>query len=137
MGEERGKLDLLKKSGYSERAIAYFIDKVNVGEIENPSASLAYTGPCGDTMQFQLKIDSGRISDAKFQAIGCAGSYAAGSALTEMVKEKTLEQAEKISEEEVLNHLGGIPLTKVHCVCLAKRTLEKAIQQYKKEKSRI
>ena len=132
MAEETGQLNLLSKSGYSNRAIHYFMNKVNVGEVEKPSVSFAYTGPCGDTMQIQLKINSGRITDAKFQAIGCAGAYTSGSALTEMIKGKTLEQAEKIGEEEIINHLGGIPAPKIHCVCLARRTLERAIEQYRK-----
>ena len=136
MDEETGQLNLLKKSGYSDKAIKYFMNKVNVGEMEKPSVSLAYTGPCGDTMQIQLKINSGRITEAKFQAIGCAGAYTSGSALTEMIKGKTLGQAEKISEEEIINHLGGIPVPKIHCVCLTKRTLEQAIERYKKARSK-
>ena len=137
MGNEKGQVDLLKKSGYSEKAIAYFINKVNVDEIENPSASFTYTGPCGDTMQVQLSIASNRITDAKFQAIGCAGSYNAGSALMEMIRGETLEEAEEISEQEILNHLGGIPPQKIHCVCLAKRTLQQAINQYTKGKAKV
>ena len=81
-------IDLLKKSGYSDKAIEYYINKVNVGEIEDHSAHFTYTGPCGDTMGVFLKINSGVIKDAKFQATGCAGAFASGSALTEMVKEK-------------------------------------------------
>jgi len=131
IGEET-QISLLKRSGYSDKAIDYFINKVNVGGIEKPSASFAYTGPCGDSMEFQIRIDDGRIMEAKFQAIGCAGSYTAGSALTEMIKGKTLDEAEGITAEEVVRHLGGIPISKVHCTCLAKRTLEKAIEQYRK-----
>ena len=131
MEDEQVPIELLKKSGYSEKAIAYFINKVNAGEIENPSASLAYTRPCGDTMQIQLKVNSGRITGTKFQAIGCAGSYAAGSALTEIIKRGTLEEAGEITEDKILNHLGDIPPAKIHCVCLAKRTLDKTIEQYK------
>lgn len=136
MKGEQVQVELLKRSGYSEKAIAYFINKVNIGEIENPSASLAYTGPCGDTMQIQLKVNSGRITNAKFQAIGCAGSYAAGSALTEMIEGRTLKEAEEITEDEILNYLGDIPPAKIHCVCLAKRTLDKTIEQYKKAKDK-
>jgi len=136
MAEEIGQPGLLRKSGYSDKAIEYFVNKVNVGEIEEPSVSLVYTGSCGDTMQIQLKINDGRIADAKFQAIGCAGAYTSGSALTEMIKGETLEQAGKISEEDIINHLGGIPAPKIHCVRLAKRTLEQTIEQYKQEKSR-
>lgn len=132
MTEETGQLNLLKKSGYSNKAIEYFMNKVNVGEIEKPDASFIYTGPCGDTMQIYLKINGDKIAEAKFQAIGCAGSYTSGSALMEMIKGRTLEQAKKISEEEIINYLGGVPAPKIHCVCLAKRTLEQAIEQYKK-----
>lgn len=131
MKQETGQVDLLRMSGYSDKAIEYIINRVNVGEIEEPGACVAYTGPCGDTMQVYLKIDSDRITEAKFQAIGCAGSYAAGSALMEMIKGETLEQAEKISVDEIINHLGAIPPPKIHCACLAKRTLEQTIEQYR------
>ena len=131
MQQETGQVKLLKMSGYSDKAIDYVINKVNVGEIEKPDACVAYTGPCGDTMQIYLKIDNDKITEAKFQAIGCAGSYASGSALMEMIKGKTLEQVEKINVDEILNHLGAIPPPKVHCACLALRSLEQTIKQYK------
>jgi len=121
---------LLEKSGYSSKAIEY-LKKVNVGRVENPSVHLAYTGPCGDSMEVYLKIESDIIKDAKFQAIGCAGALSAGSALMEMVKEKRLEEAEKITEEDIIDFLGGIPKQKIHCACLAKRTLQKAIKKYR------
>jgi len=127
---------LLEKSGYSSKAIEYYVKKVNVGRIENPSVHLAYTGPCGDSMEVYLKIESDIIKDAKFQAVGCAGAFSAGSALMEMVKEKTLEEAEKITEEDIINFLGGIPKQKIHCACLAKRTLRKAIEKYRSVKTR-
>ena len=126
-------VDLLKKSGYSNKAIEYYIKKVNVGEIKDPSVRFAYTGPCGDTMEVFLKIESNVIKDAKFRAIGCAGAFTSGSALMELIKGKTLEQAEKIEENDIINHLGGIPKQKIHCACLAKRTLQKAIGQYRKK----
>lgn len=127
---------LLEKSGYSSKAIEYYLEKVNVGRIENPSAHLAYTGPCGDSMEVYLKIESDIIKDAKFQAIGCAGAFSAGSALMEMVKKKRLEEAAKITEEDIINFLGGIPKQKIHCVCLAKRTLQMAIKKYRGIKTR-
>lgn len=82
-------------------------------------------------MEIFLKIKSNIIKDAKFRAIGCASSFVFGSALTEMIKGKTLKEVEETDEEEVLNHLEVIPAPKVHCACLAKRTLQKAIKQYK------
>lgn len=123
--------ELLRKSGYSEKAIEYYIKKVNVGEIKDPSVRFAYTGPCGDTVEIFLKIESNVIKDAKFQAIGCAGAFSSGSALMEMVKGKSLEEAEKITEEDVISFLGRIPKQKRLCACLVKRTLQKAIEKHR------
>jgi len=127
---------LLEKSGYSIKAIEFYLKKVNVGRVENPSVHLAYTGPCGDSMEVYLKIESNLIKDAKFQAIGCAGAFSCGSALMRMVKGKTLEEAVRITEEDIINFLGGIPKQKIHCACLAKRTLEMAINKYRGIKTR-
>lgn len=127
---------LLEKSGYSSKAIDYYVKKVNVGRIEKPSVHLAYTGPCGDSMEVYVKIESDVIKEAKFQAIGCAGAFSAGSALIEMVKEKTLEEAGKITEEDIINFLEGIPKQKIHGACLAKRTLQMAIKKYRGIKTR-
>ena len=126
--------DLLKVSGYSEKAIDYYLNKVNVGELTEPDTHAIYTGPCGDTMEIFLKVEDGVIKEAKFQAIGCVGAFSSGSALTEMIIGKTLEAAEKIDEEEIINYLGGIPPQKVHCTCLSKRTLQKAIKDYKNKR---
>lgn len=129
--------ELLNKSGYSDKAIEYFIKKVNVGSLKDPDAFFSYKGHCGDTMEIYLKIESGVIKDAKFQAIGCAGAFSAGSALTEMIKGKTLEQAEKINEMDLINHLNSIPETKFDCLSLARQTLEKTIKQYKEREAVI
>lgn len=122
--------ELLKKSGYSDKAIEYYTKKVNVGSFKNPSVSLSYTGHCGDTMKIYLKIDSDIIVDAKFEAIGCAGAFSAGSALMEMIKGKELSVAKRITEDDIIEHLGGIPSAKTDCVCLVKRTLEKTIRLF-------
>jgi NifU-like protein involved in Fe-S cluster formation len=125
--------DLLKESGYSEKATGYYLNRVSVGEIRDPDTHAIYTGPCGDTMEFFLKVEDGVIKDATFQAIGCAGAFSSGSALCDMIRGKTLEEAEKIEEEDIIAYLDGIPLQKVHCACLAKRTLRKAIKDYRKK----
>ena len=122
--------ELLKKSGYSDKAIEYYTKKVNVGSIENSSVSLAYTGHCGDTMKIYLKIDSEIITDAKFEAIGCAGAFSAGSALMEMIKGQKILFAKNITEDDIIEHLGGVPSAKKDCVCLVRRTLEKTIQLF-------
>ena len=127
MGEMR---DLLKKSGYSDKAADYYLNRVNVGELSDPDAYAIYTGPCGDTMEFFLKIEDGVIKNASFQAIGCAGAFSSGSALCDIVQGKLLDEAEKIEEDSIIAYLGEIPLQKIHCACLAKRTLRKAIAAY-------
>jgi len=128
-----GIRNLLKTSGYSDRAIEYYENYLNVGSIENPDAQSIFTGPCGDTMEIFLKITSDVITDAKFQAIGCAGSFTSGSALTKMINGKTLMDCEKLDENDVLDHLGAMPEQKVHCARLAILTLKKAIEQYNKK----
>jgi nitrogen fixation protein NifU and related proteins len=122
--------NLLEISGYSEKAIEYYENQLNVGSIEKPDAHCMFTGPCGDTIEIFLKILSGVITDAKFQAIGCAGSFTSCSALTKMIIGKTLQESKNIDEYDVLIHLGGMPKEKVHCARLAVTTLIMAIKQY-------
>lgn len=126
MSDVRG---LLKTSGYSDRAIEYYETHLNVGSIENPDAHALFTGPCGDTMEIFLKITD-VITDAKFQAIGCAGSFTSGSALCEIIKGKTPMECEMLDEADILDHLGSMPSQKVHCARLALVTLHRAIEQY-------
>jgi nitrogen fixation NifU-like protein len=133
MSEGKGISELLRKAGYSEKAIDYYMNKVNVGVIEGAEAVDSYMGLCGDSMSIYLKIDEGVIKDAKFQAIGCAGAFASGSALTEMVKGMKLKDAKGISEQNVLEYLGKMPGPKLHCVRLAIDALRKSIESYTKQ----
>ena len=84
MSKEKEMIELLRKAGYSEKAVDYYIRKLNVGEIEGAEAVDSYTGLCGDSMKIYLKVEEGAIKDVKFQAIVCAGAFASGSALTEI-----------------------------------------------------
>ena len=120
---------LLEVSGYSNVAIEYYLTHLNVGTINQPDAYAVYTGPCGDTLEIFLKI-SGVITDAKFQAIGCAGSFASGSALCEIIKGKTPSECLQLDEKDVLKHLGAMPEQKVHCARLAVLTMRMAVEQY-------
>ena len=104
--------NLLKKSGYSNKAVDLYINKVNLFKIKEADTNFLYTGFCGDTMEFFLKINDDKIIDASFLTIGCGGDRVAGSALTEMIKNKTLEEAEGITEEEILNYSNGLPTEK-------------------------
>ena len=130
MSDEKGLVELLRKAGYSEKAIDYYLRKLNVGVIEGADAVDSYTGLCGDSMKVYLKVEKGVIRDAKFQAIGCAGAFASGSALTEMVKGKTLKEAEKLTEQDVIKDLEELPGPKLHCARLAVDALRKSIESY-------
>ena len=133
------EFELLKDAGYSEKVIGLYRNKVNVGVIKKPDVNLAYTGPWGDTMKIYLKItDEDVVEDAKFQYLGCPGAASSGSAITRIVKGKTLEEAKRITEQDILNDLGGLPESKLHCPKLAVETLQKAItihEEHKREQS--
>ncbi len=127
--------DLLNRSGYSKKAIEYFKNKTNVGIIKNPTVSFVYKGSCGDTMKIYLKIVSNKIIDAKFEAIGCAGAFTAGSALTELVKNQSVADARKICELDIVDHLGSVPDKKLDCIYLAIKTLQKTLSSIKGRKN--
>ena len=131
------ELKLLEESGYSKKAIQLYMDKVNMGTMENPDIVQAYLGPCGDVVKLYLKINrKGIIEDATFYYLGCPGSASSASEMIELAKGKTLDEAKKITEEDVLNALGGLPKTKLDCPKLAIKTLRKAIAEYEKMKGR-
>ena len=123
-------LELMRKSGYSEKVIEYFKNKVNMGGMEDADWISDYTGPCGDTLQIYLKINNGVIENAKFLCIGCPGVAASASAITEIMKGKTLEEAKKITEKEVLEKLGGLPESKLDCVKFTVTAVKRAIAEY-------
>jgi NifU-like protein involved in Fe-S cluster formation len=133
----KGEFELLKDVGYSVEVIELYMNKVNVGVVRNPDTDLVYTGPCGDTMKIYLKINNDAVvEDAKFQYLGCPGAASSGSAMTRIVKGKTLEEAKRITEHDILQELGGLPKSKLHCLKLTVTTLKKAIAKYENRKGR-
>ena len=112
---------------YSEAAIEHGMNPRNIGEIEDADGFARITGPCGDTMSMWLKISDGKILDARFLTDGCGTTRASGSMTTEMVKGKSLAQAQKISQQDVLDGLGSLPEESEHCALLAANTLKEAI----------
>ncbi|MCD5405424.1 Fe-S cluster assembly scaffold protein NifU [Peptococcaceae bacterium] len=116
---------------YNETVMDHFSNPRNVGVIEDADAVGEVGSPsCGDTTKVFLKVKDGKIVDIKFQTLGCAAAIASSSMLTEMAKGKTLEEAMKITRDEVAESLGGLPEKKLHCSNLAADALRKAIENY-------
>jgi nitrogen fixation NifU-like protein len=111
----------------------HFFNPRNVGEIPDADGVGTVGNPiCGDMMTIYIKVKDGRIADIKFKTFGCGAAIATSSMVTEMAKGMTLEEAMKISREEVADELGGLPPIKMHCSNLAADALHKAIEDYLK-----
>lgn len=122
--------DLLEEDleKYSKTAVDHFMNPRNIGEMKDCDGSAGATGPCGDSMTIWVKVTDDKISDISFITDGCGPSIASASMVTVLAKGKTIEDALKIGQWDVINALGGMPEEKEHCCLLAATALRKAIE---------
>ena len=115
---------------YSEAVVEHSMDPRNLGNLEDADGFARVTGPCGDTMSIWLEVNGDTIINASFTTDGCGTTIASGSMVTEMVKGKSISEARKTTQRDVLDALGGLPQESEHCALLAANTLKAAIRDY-------
>ena len=119
--------EMLKRIGYSTKAIDILESGVNIGELATPDIRIAGESSCGDLLLLDLSIRNGVIQDAKYRYIGCVGMQLAASALTQLVKGISITQAARITEEHVVQYLEKVPKQKIECIAFAIATLKRAL----------
>ena len=122
--------ELLTGSGYSDKAITYYLDKKNMGSLRDADQVSELTGVCGDTMKIYMKVEEGRIKDAKIQVLGCPGAVASAMVAMDLIRGKTLDEAKQLQDGDIFRVLEQIPDQKQHCIRLTNKTLQKAIEDY-------
>ncbi len=116
---------------YTEKLMEHFRNPRNMGRMENADGIGKVGNPvCGDVMYIYIKVKENRIEDIKFETFGCAAAIGTSSMITELAKGKTLEEAMKITNNDVAKELGGLPPIKMHCSVLAADALKAAINNY-------
>ncbi len=120
---------------YTEKVMDHFEHPRNVGKIENPDGIGKQGNPvCGDVMELTIKVKDDIIDDIKFRTFGCCAAIATSSMVTELVKGKTLDEAERISKQTVAEALDGLPPAKMHCSNLAADALKDAIRDFRERR---
>ncbi|MBW2983921.1 Fe-S cluster assembly scaffold protein NifU [Candidatus Woesearchaeota archaeon] len=124
---------------YSKKVVEHFRNPHNMGEIKNPDGIGKVGNPiCGDVMWIYIKVGKNKkgqeiVKDIKFKTFGCAAAIATSSMTTDLAKGKTLDEAMKLTRDDVKNALEGLPPIKIHCSNLAADGLHKAIEDYRKK----
>ncbi len=117
---------------YSKKVIEHFLNPRNMGELADADVVVEEGNPvCGDMMRVYLKMDGDHIRDIKFMTFGCAAAIACASIVSELAKGKSIEEFEKITRQQIVDELGGLPAHKYHCSSLALNTVRKALEKWK------
>ncbi len=120
---------------YSDEVMDHFENPRNVGEIENADGvGVVGNAVCGDVMKMYIKVEDDVITDVKFKTFGCASAIATSSMATEMIKNKTIDEALELTNKAVAEALDGLPAVKMHCSVLAEEAVQAAIEDYKSKK---
>ncbi len=121
---------------YNEKVMEVFKNPQHMGEVENYNAiGTVGNETCGDIMQITMRIEDGIIVDAKFKTFGCAAAVASSSTATGMIIGKTVEEALKLTNKDVITELEGLPPQKIHCSVLAEDAIRMAIDDYQKRQA--
>lgn len=121
--------------GYTKKVMDHFMNPRNVGSVENADGVGRVGNPvCGDLMEVSIKVENDTIKDVRFKTFGCGSAIATASMVTELAKGKSIDDAEKISRQDVADELDGLPPRKMHCSNLAADALKKAILDYRNKK---
>ena len=120
---------------YTAKVKEHFLNPKHTGVINHPDLDATVGNiTCGDALRLMAKLDAaGRIADAKFQTFGCASAIASSDALIELIKGKTLDEAQALTNDDIAEYLGGLPEAKMHCSVMGMEALQKAIAQYRHE----
>ncbi|UCF69690.1 MAG: iron-sulfur cluster assembly scaffold protein [candidate division WOR-3 bacterium] len=126
----------MKSTQYSEKVLDHFRKPRNVGTLEGDDVAVGRVGNpvCGDLMEFYVKVKDDRIEDIKFKTFGCGSAIATASMITELAKGKSIDEALKITRQDVADELDGLPPIKMHCSNLAADALRNALNNYRGKK---
>ncbi|KYK25341.1 iron-sulfur cluster assembly scaffold protein [Thermoplasmatales archaeon SM1-50] len=128
--ELQKKIDHDEEQAYSKTVIREYRNPTNFGVLKHPDAVGVIKGSCGDTLKIYLKIRKGKITDARFWTDGCGATLASGNMLLRMIKGKTLQEANTITNTKLIEALERLPQEHYHCALLAVNTLHAAVKQY-------
>ncbi|MBR9979307.1 MAG: iron-sulfur cluster assembly scaffold protein [Bacteroidetes bacterium] len=123
--------EMLRILGYSGKAVDVLEAELHYGEIGNATLQAKHQAGCGDVLILDLRIEDAVIRDAAFRFVGCSGIQASASAMTELIIGMTVDEAEKLTMQDIIAWLDGIPENKYECAEAAEKTLRTALAEYR------